>query len=563
VPGARRRRLHAEILGALLAADADPADVVHHAEAAGAEDVVAEYAPVAARRAAALDSNREAFSHFARAAELAHRFPRPDQAVLFEELAQAAYAVDRLEDAFPAMERAIAIYGEVGDEPAVGRCTRILSRFHWYSGDSDAARRTARDAIAILEPEGQSVELARAYSGLSQLAMLAEHVEDTITWGERALALATRLGDEPTRAHALVNVGSARIQVDPDDTAALLEAHAIADAAGDRHEAVRALINLGYSEICWAAPEPALRHTRLALAYAREHEVHTLASYAATMVAWLRLRAGEWAEAERAARAELRRGMTIPKLLAETVVCELAVRRGDPDAPDRLAELVEHADRVGELQRSVPALELETEWALTRGAPLPLERFRRVVGEIRRRADALPGWSGLRAAAWAAVAGLDVEWDGSASPPFAAMLRGDWAAAARAFGEVGWTYDRALMLSLRDDEPSLREAIEVARRLGASPLAERVARRMRELGMVVPRGPRPATRGNPAGLTARQLEVLALVVEGLTNAEIATRLVISPKTAEHHVSAVLGKLGAETRRDAARRAAELGLAPVG
>ena len=80
---------------------------------------------------------------------------------------------------------------------------------------------------------------------------------------------------------------------------------------------------------------------------------------------------------------------------------------------------------------------------------------------------------------------------------------------------------------------------------------------MRDLGIRVPLGPRGATRANPAGLTARQLEVLALLAEGLTNAEIAERLVVSPRTAEHHVAAVLTKLGATTRRDAARRASEL------
>jgi DNA-binding NarL/FixJ family response regulator len=105
----------------------------------------------------------------------------------------------------------------------------------------------------------------------------------------------------------------------------------------------------------------------------------------------------------------------------------------------------------------------------------------------------------------------------------------------------------------------LAEALDIARRLGAEPLTARVARRLRELGLRVPPGPRVATRGNPAGLTARQLEVLALLVEGLTNAEIAERLVVSPRTAEHHVAAVLRKLGAATRRDAARRASELRL----
>jgi len=139
------------------------------------------------------------------------------------------------------------------------------------------------------------------------------------------------------------------------------------------------------------------------------------------------------------------------------------------------------------------------------------------------------------------------------------MLRRDWHGAAEAFGEVGWLYDRGLMLSLVDDEDSLHEAIAIARSLGADPLTHRVAERMRELGLRVPQGPRESTRENPAGLTGRQLEVLALLVEGLTNVEIADRLVVSPRTAEHHVAAVLSKLGAATRRDAARRAAELGL----
>jgi DNA-binding NarL/FixJ family response regulator len=124
---------------------------------------------------------------------------------------------------------------------------------------------------------------------------------------------------------------------------------------------------------------------------------------------------------------------------------------------------------------------------------------------------------------------------------------------------VGWTYDRALMLSLLEDEESLVEAIEIARGLGAEPLIRRLTVRMRELGIRVPTGPREATRANPLGLTARQLEVLELLAEGLTNAEIAERLVVSPRTAEHHVAAVLTKLGAPTRREAARRASELRL----
>jgi len=139
------------------------------------------------------------------------------------------------------------------------------------------------------------------------------------------------------------------------------------------------------------------------------------------------------------------------------------------------------------------------------------------------------------------------------------MSNKDWQAAADGFGEVGWTYDRALMLSMLDDESSLVEAIEIARGLGAQPLVRRVTRRMRELAIRVPQGQRDSTRSNPAGLTARQVEVLALVSEGLTNAEIAERLVVSQRTAEHHVAALFTKLGVATRRQAAQRASELGL----
>ena len=96
------------------------------------------------------------------------------------------------------------------------------------------------------------------------------------------------------------------------------------------------------------------------------------------------------------------------------------------------------------------------------------------------------------------------------------------------------------------------------RGLGAHPAAAVVARRLRALGeQCVPRGPRPATAANPAGLTSRQAEVLGLVAAGLSNAEIAARLVVSGRTVDNHVSAILRKLGVRTRGEAGAQAARL------
>ncbi|HEY6707233.1 MAG TPA: helix-turn-helix transcriptional regulator [Actinomycetota bacterium] len=124
-------------------------------------------------------------------------------------------------------------------------------------------------------------------------------------------------------------------------------------------------------------------------------------------------------------------------------------------------------------------------------------------------------------------------------------------------------YHRALALGCGDQDQAALEALALLDGLGARQTAQRLRRRLRQRGnRHVPRGPTRATAANPAGLTGRQVEVLGLLAQGLSNAEIAARLSLSAKTVEHHVSALLAKLGVGSRREAAAAARRLGVAPA-
>src|SRR6476619_6147232 len=168
-------------------------------------------------------------------------------------------------------------------------------------------------------------------------------------------------------------------------------------------------------------------------------------------------------------------------------------------------------------------------------------------------------WSRGELAVWLRRLGDDVDVVGVAEP-YRLQLEGAHEAAADDFHHRSMPYDAALALVDSGDSALAARALDILDRLGADAVAAKVRRDLRSQGIsVVPARRRSATLANPAGLTTRQTEVLCLLDDGLTNAELAERLYLSVKTVDHHVSAILTKLDVTKRRDAVRRAREMGL----
>jgi DNA-binding CsgD family transcriptional regulator/tetratricopeptide (TPR) repeat protein len=555
----RRAPVHRGILEALrVSGCTDEARLAFHAEGAGDGELVLVHAPSAARRASALASHRVAVAQYERALRFASGADDRTTAALYDALAYEASLVDRWQDSADAAEAALGLWRAAGDPRREGDSLSSLARAMWRLCRGDEANRAVTQALAVLEPLGPSSELAWAFANLASRRMqLSEHTE-AIELARRAQSLAEVLGLPDVRSDALNTHGCATAQLGGDWERLLRQALDIALTHGQHEHAGRAYANLYAmycSELRFAEGESSFVD---GVAYCDEHDISTFGTCLRGERTATLEKLGSWDEATSLSGRLLEQvASPVNRLNPLIALGKVRARRDAAGVWECLDEAASAADGVAEPQWIVPArlARAEAHWL-----DVDIDAASREIS----LAEAVVPTCGVLDRSEVAAWRHRISGAGRPHPqivePYASQVAGDHARAARLWDDLSCPYHAALALLDATDEVLLRQALTRMEGLGAVAAARAVRRKMRDLGIrSIPSGARSTTRENPAGLTRREREVLVLICDGHTNEEISNRLFISTKTVDHHVSAVLGKLGVPSRRVAAGEAVRLGL----
>ena len=551
----KKKQLNAKILHILLGLkniDKNLASIVHHATNAEDINIILKYAPLAAEQAENLGAHREATIHYSKILNYPEHFTPEKFAVLLERYSYQCYLTDQLESAFEARLNTLKIWQDLNELKKVGSTYRWLSRISWFLGNKGSAEKYAWKAIDVLEQFPETEELAMAYSNRASLYMLSENEKDAVIWGEKAIRIAEALNNNEILAHVLNTVGTAQLENNYNETgeSKLLRSLKIALDNGYEEHAARAFTNLGCRNTDNKRYEKGEKYFLEGMNYCIEHDLDSWKLYIQAWLARVYFETGRWDEAGEMAQKVLKvyRISVVSKIPALTTLGWLRLRRGDPGAIDLLNEAKELGFKTDELQRIGPvsAAFLEAAW-LTDNC----EEYISAGKTGHELAIKLNNLKVLgQTSYWLWKTGISDEIKGNIWDPYLKQITGDWKKSAAYWKSIGCPYEEALALS-DGDVNSMLKAMEIFKKLGANPAIERLQREMRKRGIrKVPRGPQLSTVKNPLGLTKRQVDVLRLLSEGLSNADIAGSLFISSRTVDHHISAIFSKLNIHSRAEA-------------
>jgi DNA-binding CsgD family transcriptional regulator len=533
----------------------DVTRLAHHAEAADNREAVLEFAPAAAKEAAAASAHCESAALYALALRYAAHLAPLDRTPLLESYASECFLTAQLNEGIAARRQAYELWREANNVLKQGENLAYLTILLITAGQNAEAEQRSKTAIELLEQLPPGRELALAYRVRATQYLVSRDCRQAINLAEKALALAQQFGDTAVQATAHNVIGTAWLFVDYRQGCEYLEQRlAVAHEAGLEPRVSTIYANLGSGSGELYHFTQARRYLVEGIAYAIERDLDHNHLY---MLAWLALtqfHLGHWAEAASAAAEVLRRPdvSAISRIVGLVALGRLHSRRGDPEARAALDEALKLAIQTDTIQRLAPVRSARAEAAWLDGnRQRALEEAHAVYDLAVSRQH--PWFTGeLAFWRWRAGDKVDVpEW---MATPFALHMAGDWQAAAAAWEVLGCPYEQARALADGDSDAQIA-ALAIFEQLGARPMTEAVRHKLRAAGIqTIPRGPRTTTRENPFGLTNRQVEILELLTQNLTNAEIATRLHISPKTVDHHVSAVLARLDVHSREEAAELA---------
>ncbi len=588
-----RRRLHESVARAAVDRGYRGAFISAHFEQAGQPGLAHEYAAAAAAEAATLSAHGEALELYRRAVRsLPTGLPALDRATLFAALGDEAAATDDNTAAAQAYKTAHELATGAGDvRAAAALAPRMAAVAHLLGEGLDARLALLQAALDSLDGvAGTEREHAQLRSAMAAAYMLDRRLDEAITHGEQSRAESELTGDDETLLNTAATLGSVLVFAGRMDEGWQLVEDAVARACAAQREAEAAR---GYRMIGSAASvlveyDRAGRWLADGIGYAERVELWNHRHYMASHLAHVQWATGQWDAAAQTARQALAdgRGGITTRITAQYVLGYLAMGRGDWDAADGLLrEALAIGEQMAELQRLSPPLWGLAEAARCRGdhdtALVLCERGFQASAEVTDAAYLFPYLlTGVRAhlahneadaaQAWAdrvavvltarAIPGtlpaidharglvLIARGDVSAAHQVLETASGAWRARHR-FWEGAWArldLAAAAAQARRRGEAALltSEVRDLAAAAGATTLVDAADRLTAESG----RG-RQLDPWYP--LSAREFEVAQLVAAGLTNRQIAERLVVAPKTVSAHITHILGKLGAARRAEIA------------